>query len=98
MPGSFSPCGPVSGGCTGGEMRAGGTDCAKTVEKQRRTRAPNGRRGHMRLWLPRQGVYAGPRELEIAYDARMSDRQRFRALLEPSGDNLKWIIARVPFA
>jgi uncharacterized protein YdeI (YjbR/CyaY-like superfamily) len=28
----------------------------------------------------------------------MSDRQRFRALLEPSGDNLKWIIARVPFA
>ena len=29
---------------------------------------------------------------------RMSTRQRFRALLEPMGNNLNWIIARVPFA
>jgi uncharacterized protein YdeI (YjbR/CyaY-like superfamily) len=27
----------------------------------------------------------------------MSTRQRFRALLEPDGTNLKWVIARVPF-
>src|ERR1700723_118534 len=29
---------------------------------------------------------------------RMSTRQRFRALLEADGTNLKWVIARVPFA
>jgi uncharacterized protein YdeI (YjbR/CyaY-like superfamily) len=29
---------------------------------------------------------------------RMSTRQRFRALLEPMGTNLNWVIARVPFA
>jgi uncharacterized protein YdeI (YjbR/CyaY-like superfamily) len=28
---------------------------------------------------------------------RMSTRQRFRALLEPTGNNLNWVIARVPF-
>jgi uncharacterized protein YdeI (YjbR/CyaY-like superfamily) len=28
----------------------------------------------------------------------MSTRQRFRALLEPMGTNLNWVIARVPFA
>ena len=28
----------------------------------------------------------------------MSTRQRFRALLEADGTNLKWVIARVPFA
>jgi hypothetical protein len=27
----------------------------------------------------------------------MNERQKFRAVLEPSGDNLKWTIARVPF-
>jgi uncharacterized protein YdeI (YjbR/CyaY-like superfamily) len=32
------------------------------------------------------------------YDTRMSARQKFRALLEPSGDNLNWVIARIPFA
>src|SRR6202021_3290815 len=29
---------------------------------------------------------------------RMSTRQRFRALLEADGTNLKWVIAWVPFA
>ncbi len=29
--------------------------------------------------------------------ARMSTRQRFRALLTPDGTNLKWVTARVPF-
>jgi uncharacterized protein YdeI (YjbR/CyaY-like superfamily) len=28
---------------------------------------------------------------------RMSARQRFRALLEPSGSGLNWVIARIPF-
>jgi uncharacterized protein YdeI (YjbR/CyaY-like superfamily) len=28
----------------------------------------------------------------------MGARQKFRAMLEPSGDSLKWVIARVPFA
>jgi uncharacterized protein YdeI (YjbR/CyaY-like superfamily) len=49
------------------------------------------------LRLARYASNAIPCRPEHAWEQPMSKPQRFRAILEPDGTNLRWTIARVPF-